>query len=116
MAAFRESPPTILAGVPLARVRDYRRHEVRALPDNSRIEDLPKPSGNLLFFESTEADGDFGIAVRPSGTEPKIKFYFFARQPVADAASLAASKANCDRRLETVKDELLQWIDECLRE
>jgi len=114
MAAFRESPPTVLAGVPLARVRDYGRHEVRALPDNARVEELPKPSGNLLFLESTEADGDFAIAVRPSGTEPKIKFYFFARQPVGNAAALADSKAKCDDRLKTVTNQLMQWIDDVL--
>jgi phosphoglucomutase/phosphomannomutase len=114
MTAFRESPPTVLAGVPLARIRDYGRHEIRALPDNSRIEELSNPSGNLLFLESAEADGDFRIAVRPSGTEPKIKFYFFARQLVADAAALPAARTKCDERLMAVTDELMQWIDECL--
>ena len=114
MTAFRESPPVTFAGVPLARVCDYGRHEVRALPDNSRIEELPQPCGDLLFFESVEADGEFRFAVRPSGTEPKIKFYFFARQPVADASALPAAKDKCDTRLETVTQELMQWIDDCL--
>ena len=44
----------------------------------------PQPDGNLLIFETAPTDGvTVRIAVRPSGTEPKIKFYLFARADVA---------------------------------
>ena len=85
MSAFRTAPPASLGGVGLAKVRDYGEHEVRALPQNEREAALPEPDGNLLMFESGPA-GDGGtavkVAVRPSGTEPKIKFYTFANAPV----------------------------------
>src|SRR5690606_32980784 len=49
MAAFRTSPPREFAGVKLATIRDYKQHEVRARPANTRSEELPAPSGDLLF-------------------------------------------------------------------
>ncbi|MFQ5731940.1 MAG: phospho-sugar mutase [Planctomycetaceae bacterium] len=111
MQAFRDSPPKSLCGIPVATVRDYFRHEVRSLPDNARIEDLKHPSGNLLFLESARFEGDYRIAVRPSGTEPKIKFYFFVRQPCSGPGRLAAIKARGDELMAQLQHELSKWID-----
>ena len=85
MRALREAPPIELAGVTMVRVRDYARHEIRALPENRKTAALPAPDGNVLFFESADGDVHFSVAVRPSGTEPKIKFYGFARAACRDA-------------------------------
>ena len=86
MHSLRHEPPASIGGHHWQRVRDYDRHEVRRLPGNSSIESLPAPSSNLLVFESlgdstTETNSPVvTLAARPSGTEPKIKFYGFARQ------------------------------------
>jgi len=65
MADYRACPPKEIAGSPLARVIDYNKPEETGLPK----------SNVLQFFNEA---GDV-VSVRPSGTEPKIKFYFGAR-------------------------------------
>ena len=71
MADYRACPPSTIAGSPLVKVIDYNEPEKTGLPK----------SNVLQFFN---AAGDV-VTVRPSGTEPKIKFYFGARG--ADAPS-----------------------------
>jgi phosphoglucomutase/phosphomannomutase len=110
LKAFAETPPTELAGVKLARVRDYSRHEIRRLPDNTWAAELPSPQGDLVFFESGSGDFEVSFAVRPSGTEPKIKFYFFARQTVAPEAKLAPLRQAADTRLAAVEEALSAWV------
>ena len=110
MSAFRSAPPAELAGVALAEVRDYRSHEVRGLPENLRTADLPEPSGDLLFLDSAPGAFRCSIAVRPSGTEPKIKFYFFASADVPDAARLPEVKRHTDDQLKAVQDALSKWV------
>ena len=64
MADYRSCPPKVIAGSPLAKVIDYNKPEETGLPK----------SNVLQFFNEA---GDV-VSVRPSGTEPKIKFYFGA--------------------------------------
>ena len=71
MADFRACPPKVIAGSPLAKVIDYNKPEETGLPK----------SNVLQFFNEA---GDV-VSVRPSGTEPKIKFYFGARGDDAPA-------------------------------
>lgn len=71
MTEMRNNPPKELAGLPVTRVIDYNRPEETGLPKS-----------NVLQFFNTEGDV---VSVRPSGTEPKIKFYFGAKGPDADA-------------------------------
>ena len=109
MDRFGTAPPRSLAGIELARVRDYGKHEIRSLPDNRRTADLPHPHGDLVIFESAKGDCEITLAVRPSGTEPKIKFYFFARAPVAERGQLAAIKSRTEAKLKEFQDALSQW-------
>jgi phosphoglucomutase/phosphomannomutase len=110
MRAFRESPPGELAGVRFVRVRDYGQHEIRSLPDNQKTSELPQPEGDLLFLESAEGDTRFSIAVRPSGTEPKIKFYFFAVGRCDAAEQLTETKARTEAAFVSVQDALTDWV------
>lgn len=71
MASFRANPPKEIAGCPVVEVKDYLCTEKTGLPKS-----------NVLQFFSSEGDL---VTVRPSGTEPKIKFYFGARGESADA-------------------------------
>ncbi len=112
MTAFREQPPVELAGLPLQSVRDFGTHEVRTLPENKRVADLPQPQGNLLFFETASTNGvTVRIAVRPSGTEPKIKFYLFARSDVTIADQLDRIKKQTGDTIQRVQSSLSVWID-----
>jgi phosphoglucomutase/phosphomannomutase len=109
MGALASSPPEELAGLPFRRVRDYVRHEVRKFPGNVRAGDLPEPKGDMLVFEAEASDCAVTLAARPSGTEPKIKFYFFARAAVADAASLDSVRIAAEQRLADFTTALLEW-------
>jgi phosphoglucomutase/phosphomannomutase len=113
MEAFRDRPPTTIAGLALTEVRDYQAHEVRPLGGGgpARARPLPQPSGDLLIFQ-TEAPGT-RFAVRPSGTEPKIKFYLFARTPVdarGGPSALEAAKAATSRRLDHMVGDIEQYL------
>jgi len=71
MSDFRANPPKELCGCPVTKVIDYLEPEKTG-----------QPSSNVLQFFDSEGDV---VSVRPSGTEPKIKFYFGAKGPDADA-------------------------------
>ncbi len=71
MVDMRNNPPMTLAGSPVVKVIDYLKTDETGLP-----------SSNVLQFYSEEGDV---VSVRPSGTEPKIKFYFGAHGSDADA-------------------------------
>lgn len=71
MTDMRNNPPAEFAGSPVVKVIDYNKPEETGLPKS-----------NVLQFFSEEGDV---VSVRPSGTEPKIKFYFGAKGPDADA-------------------------------
>jgi phosphoglucomutase/phosphomannomutase len=114
MQAFRESPPLDLAGCKLERVRDYSRHEIRDLPANRKTSELPQPSGNLLFFDSVAGEFQVSIAVRPSGTEPKIKFYYFLRSRPVGEGSLEATKQRGEAQLQAVMQAFMSWVKTAL--
>ena len=75
MVNFRANPPKDLAGSPVVKVVDYNE------PENTGL-----PKSNVLQFFS---ENGCKVTVRPSGTEPKIKFYFSACGPDADALNVA---------------------------
>jgi phosphoglucomutase/phosphomannomutase len=116
MAAFRGSPPARIAGLRLTEAYDYQAHEVRTLGlglgPRRGSRPLPEPSGDMIIFH-TEAPGT-RFAARPSGTEPKIKFYLFARTPtegVTDRAGLAVIRQQTAHRLDQMAAEIEQYID-----
>jgi phosphoglucomutase/phosphomannomutase len=110
MRAFRARPPRQIAGVTLSDVYDYELHEVRALNRAVPARPLPQPSGDLLIFQSERPGIRF--AARPSGTEPKIKFYLFARTEVSSPDQLAAAKAETERRLDQMAREIDAYVNE----
>jgi phosphoglucomutase/phosphomannomutase len=112
MAAFRANPPETVGGLKLTEVYDYRSHEVRSLDGSGRTITLAEPSGDLLIFK-TEAAGT-RFAARPSGTEPKIKFYLFARTPVDGPEKLAEAKAQTAQRLDRMALDIEQFINDTL--
>jgi phosphoglucomutase/phosphomannomutase len=115
MKAFREVPPTRIGGLAVTEVRDYKDHVIRR-PDGSE-EMLPEPSGDLLIF-ALDAPGT-RFAVRPSGTEPKIKFYLFARtdtEGVTDPSSLGPIKQKTAARLDQMAADIEKYIQNALVE
>jgi phosphomannomutase len=116
MAAFRDRPPQTVGGLAVTEAHDYEAHEIRQLGPEGGTRPLPQPSGDLVIFHTSEPGTRF--AVRPSGTEPKIKFYLFARtgtEGVTEAAQLAEIKARTKRQLDRMAGDLEQYILETLK-
>jgi phosphoglucomutase len=90
MEEYRKNPPKTLGGIDIAKVRDIK----------NGADGLP-PSDVLQFFL---ADGTV-VSARPSGTEPKIKFYASCRAEVG-AEGLKAAKAEAERKLDAIKKDI----------
>jgi len=106
MESFRTSPPEALAGMPVVAVRDYLHGQVLSLPDQT-TKPLDGPTGDLVMLDLAEP-GNY-VAVRPSGTEPKVKFYTFAYAPVIANVTdeeLATTRNAMTKRLETMEADL----------
>ena len=69
---FRQNPPTQIAGIPVVVAEDYQNGTKRVLKTND-VEDIGLPKSNVLKYF---LDDGTWVCLRPSGTEPKIKFYF----------------------------------------
>ena len=90
MEEYRKNPPKTLGGIEMAKVRDIK----------NGADGLP-PSDVLQFFL---ADGTV-VSARPSGTEPKIKFYASCRAEVG-SGGLEAAKAEAARKLDAIKKDI----------
>ena len=102
MADFRANPPQDLAGSPITVWKDFQTLEVTTAEGTQKL-DMPATSNVLQWFC---ADGT-KISVRPSGTEPKIKFYIEVKD---DSMKTAADYDRClkaaDERIEAIKKSL----------
>ena len=111
MAALREDLPREIGGLAVTQVDDYARHESRKPGSGAPPAPLPEPSGDLLIFH-LDAQGT-RFAARPSGTEPKIKFYLFARTDTStlpEAEGLDVAKAETRRRLDRMAEDIQRYI------
>jgi len=113
MIALRDHPPRRIGGLALTNVYDYKNHEIRALDRSEPARPLPQPDGDLLIFHAERPGTRF--AARPSGTEPKIKFYLFARTDVPGPDHLPAAKSETTRRLDQMARDLEQYLDDVLK-
>ena len=102
MARFRQTPPTEIVGEKVVEIRDYKVSEARDLRTGKVTTiDLPK-SDVLQFF--TESGSK--ISIRPSGTEPKIKFYFSMKGAIVN--NLDESMKTLEAKLDAAAAMLIQ--------
>ena len=102
MVDFRANPPKALAGSQVVKVRDYKSLEETDLATGAKTP-IEQDSSNVLQWIT--ADGTI-VSVRPSGTEPKIKFYFGVKEPLASVADYDKVLAELDAKIETIKKDL----------
>jgi phosphoglucomutase/phosphomannomutase len=107
MSRFRQDAPQSLGGMAVARVRDYQSN--LAIEAGGRPKPLRGPTGDMVMFDLA-TEGNY-VAVRPSGTEPIVKFYTFAYQPPAEVHDVEASRAYLASRLEAVEKDLKAAAD-----
>ena len=92
METLRSNPPKEIAGLKVVSARDYKKDEIVDI-QTSEVRPTGLPSSNVLYYDLTD---DAWLCVRPSGTEPKIKFYYGIKgtsMEDADAKSSEVSKA-----------------------
>jgi len=102
MKEFRENPPQSFNNSPVVRIEDYLISTAKNLTDNT-IEELKVEKSNVLIFYTAEGSK---IAIRPSGTEPKIKFYFSVRQSLNKLEDYKKVEMELDRKIKNLKNDL----------
>jgi phosphoglucomutase len=106
MAEFRKSPPQSLGGIKVSQLRDYKSLTIRSA--DGSIKPLEAPASDMVMLD-LELPGNY-FAVRPSGTEPKVKFYMFAACSPADSQDLGAAKKKLDDRLKLLERDIRQYV------
>ena len=106
MKSFRESPPQRLAGIDVIGLRDYG---AGTMTDTTTGQSRPLsgPTGDLVILDLAE-EGNY-VAVRPSGTEPKIKLYVFTRVAPEQSADLEGASAILSHRLEELEKDVRSY-------
>ena len=102
MVDFRTNAPKVLAGSPVVKVLDYKSLEETDLVTGEK-KAIDQDSSNVLQWIT--ADGTL-VSVRPSGTEPKIKFYFGVKEPLPSVELYDEVLAKLDAKIETIKQDL----------
>lgn len=103
MKQFRENPPKTLAGSPVVVMKDFQSLVKTNTTDGTTENlDMPTTSNVLQYFTAD----DTKVSIRPSGTEPKIKFYIEVRDNLKDAADYAAAQERADKKIEQLKKDL----------
>jgi len=102
MENFRACPPKELGGSQVVLVKDYKTLKATDAAGNATDIDMPEPSNVLQFFT---ADGT-KVSVRPSGTEPKIKFYMEIKGEMGCPKCYASANATATEKAEAVKKSL----------
>ncbi|KAA1262510.1 Phosphoglucomutase [Rubripirellula obstinata] len=103
MKSFRTTPPESLAGVKIAKIRDYSIATTTTV-STGQSEKLEGPDGNLIIMDLDEP-GNY-VAVRPSGTEPKIKLYVFTRLSPDQSVDLDQATATLKVRMEELEKDV----------
>ena len=102
MAGFRNNPPKVLAGSEVVELLDYDLSKGKNLKTGEEWQ-LKLPKSNVLQF--VLADGS-KISARPSGTEPKIKFYFSIKTKLKSAAEFDKTSAGQDEKIKAIIDDM----------
>ena len=95
MTDMRNNPPKELGGYKVVAVRDYKEDTRKDLA-TGEVTKTGLPTSNVLYYELTD---NTWCCVRPSGTEPKIKFYFGVK---------GTSLADAEKKLEAVREDMLK--------
>ena len=104
MKNLRENKPEILGGVKVAEIRDYLALETTNLNSNE-ITKIDLPKSDVLQFITI--DGDV-ISARPSGTEPKIKFYCSVKESLLDKSQYESVAAKLEQKVENIMADIVK--------
>ena len=101
MNTLRENTPSEIGGYKVVSARDYKKDTIKNM-ETGEVTATGLPSSNVLYYDLTD---DAWMCVRPSGTEPKVKFYYGVK---------GTSLADADEKSEKLGKEVLAMIDKML--
>lgn len=103
MSDFRNNPPKEIAGSPVAELKDFKEQTMLdvATGEKSVMDDIPK--SNVLIFYTQDGTK---VCVRPSGTEPKIKFYVSVKDSIHSQEEFVAKLPKLQEKINLVKQDL----------
>ncbi|MGN6491597.1 MAG: hypothetical protein ACTHLE_06330 [Agriterribacter sp.] len=102
MQAYRDNTPKSINGSPVVQLLDYELRKGKN-PQTGEEWEIKLPKSNVLQF--ILADGS-KISARPSGTEPKIKFYFSVNTTLKNAAEYDKVSAELDARIKSIISDM----------
>ena len=102
MDKYRNDPPQTLAGVKVIGLYDYDKKEAKDLT-NGQVCSIELPQSNVLQFILEDGSK---VSARPSGTEPKIKFYFSVQGKLDSIASFDSAYANLGNKIDQIITDL----------
>ncbi|GCA66817.1 phosphomannomutase [Mediterraneibacter butyricigenes] len=101
LETLRKNPPAEIAGYKVLKARDYKKDTVQDM-ETGEVTTTGLPNSNVLYYDMP--DGTW-LCVRPSGTEPKVKFYYGVK---------GTSLEDADEKSEEMGEAVLQMIDKML--
>lgn len=101
MNTLRENAPTEIGGYQVVSARDYKTDTIKNM-ETGAVTPTGLPSSNVLYYDLTD---DAWVCVRPSGTEPKVKFYYGVK---------GTSLEDADQKSEKLGKEVLAMINKML--
>lgn len=102
MEDFRSNPPSEINGSKVLRIHDYLESKTKDLENHKEI-DIDLPESNVLQFLLEDGTK---ISVRPSGTEPKIKFYFSVNEKLEKREDYEKVRAILEDRIISIRKEM----------
>ncbi len=102
MIQMRENPLKEINGQRVLMVEDYNNSTAKNL-FTGEVESLQIPKSNVLIYYLEDGTK---ICARPSGTEPKIKFYFSVNEPLDDVANAPEVEASLDQKIKNIVAEM----------
>ncbi len=105
MSSMRNSPPAEFGAIPLSLMKDYKTGETSNLETGTKVKDISLPSSNVLQF--LLKDGSM-VTIRPSGTEPKIKFY--ASCKAEQGQDLDKAKMEVASKLKKIEEDVDEFL------
>ncbi|AQX84396.1 phospho-sugar mutase [Elizabethkingia bruuniana] len=103
MTDFRQSPPKTLAESPVAEVKDFQEQTSLLISTNEKsvMNDIPK--SNVLIYYTEDGTK---VCIRPSGTEPKIKFYVSVKEQIASEQDFKDKLVSLEAKIQQIKTDL----------
>ncbi len=104
MERFRTNPPLTLGGLTVARALDYKSRQEKNLVTGI-ISAIPLPASDVLQFYCEDGSK---ISVRPSGTEPKIKFYISVKTKLQSKGDFKKMNQQLDEKIKAIENDIIQ--------